>query len=55
MIACSDIIAYLNDNYNYVKSLSELSNNEKIECAENAFNTFSWLYSLISSASAKFF
>ena len=29
MIACSDIIAYLNDNYKYVKSLSELSNNER--------------------------
>jgi hypothetical protein len=38
MIACSDIIAYLNDNYNYVKSLSELSNNEKIKSTENAFN-----------------
>lgn len=38
MIACSDIIAYLNDNYKYVKSLSELSNNERIKSTENAFN-----------------
>lgn len=38
MITCNDIITYLNDNYNYVKSLSELSNNEKIKCTENAFN-----------------
>ena len=38
MITCNDIITYLNSNYNYVKSLSELSNNEKIKCAESAFN-----------------
>lgn len=38
MITCNDIVTYLNDNYNYVKSLSELSNNEKIKCTENAFN-----------------
>lgn len=38
MITCNDIIAYLNDNYNYVKALSELSSNKKIKCTENAFN-----------------
>ena len=38
MITCNDIVTYLNDNYNYVESLSELSNNEKIKCTENAFN-----------------
>ena len=38
MITCNDIITYLNDNYNHVKSLSELSNNEKIKCAEIAFD-----------------
>lgn len=31
-------MTYLDSNYNYVISLSELSNNEKIKCAESAFN-----------------
>jgi hypothetical protein len=38
MINCSDIVNYLNNNYPFVKTIAELSNNEKIECAENAFD-----------------
>ena len=38
MITCRDIIDYLKSNYNYVKSLSKLSNNELIKCTEDAFN-----------------
>lgn len=38
MITIDDIINYLKSNYNYVKTLSELSNNEKIKSTQEAFD-----------------
>lgn len=38
MITCNDIKEYLINNYNYIGTFSDLSNNEKIKSTENAFN-----------------
>ncbi len=38
MINCNDIVDYLKHNYHYVKKISELSNNEKVKCTEDAFD-----------------
>ena len=38
MITCSDINLYLNENYNFIDKISVLSNNEKIQCSEEAYD-----------------
>lgn len=38
MISCDDIISYLDTNYNYKDSLSNLSNNPKIEVQTEAYD-----------------
>lgn len=37
MITCKDIVSYLDTNYNFVETLSTLSDNEKITCNEMAY------------------